>query len=355
VTRRLRQAAATAARRKRETEVTMRERRGFLGFTLLAAMAAVTSAAAQTAPFPAAQAHGGTQSAVSVPDLSGAWVYPFCCGFSPPLSGQGPVVNRVRRAQTYGANGLALPATPRPAQSSNTSQYVGDYTNPILKPQAAAIVKKHGEVELSGTPYPTPRNQCWPEGVPFILANMGIELIQQPDTVTILYEHDHQVRHVRMNQPHPARVTPSWYGDSVGHYEGDALIVDTVGIKIGPYSMIDWYGTPYSQALHVVERYRLIDHEAVLAGDERAASENRRMPSHASGATGLAPAPDYKGAGLQLEFTVDDEGVFTVPWSASITYWRSFGEWPEHVCAENLRSTFVVSDSAAPRADRPDF
>ena len=62
-----------------------------------------------------------------------------------------------------------------------------------------------------------------------------------------------------MNQPHPAHVTPSWYGDSVGHYEGDTLVIDTVGIKVGPFAMVDMYGTPHTEALHVVERYRLLD------------------------------------------------------------------------------------------------
>ena len=50
-------------------------------------------------------------------------------------------------------------------------------------------------------------------------------------------------------------VTPAWYGDSVGHYEGDTLVIDTVGIKVGPFAMVDMYGTPHSAALHVVERY----------------------------------------------------------------------------------------------------
>ena len=59
---------------------------------------------------------------------------------------------------------------------------------------------------------------------------------------------------------------PSWYGDFVGHYEGDALVIDTVGIKVGPFAMVDWYGTPHSEALHVVERYRLLDHEAAKEG-----------------------------------------------------------------------------------------
>jgi hypothetical protein len=111
---------------------------------------------------------------------------------------------------------------------------VGDYTNPILRPEAAGVVKKHAEMSLAGSGYPSPRNQCWPQGVPFIFTNAAVLLLQQPDKITILYDEDHEVRHVRMNVPHPAQVTPSWYGDSVGHYEGDTLVIDTVGIKVGP-------------------------------------------------------------------------------------------------------------------------
>ena len=130
---------------------------------------------------------------------------------------------------------------------SNAARRVGDYTNPILKPQAAEVVKKHGEIELSGGPAPNPSNQCWPSGVPFILWNFGIEILQQPDKITILYVYDHEVRHVRLNQAHPAQLTPSWYGDSVGHYEGDTLVIDTIGIKTGPFTMVDPFGTPHTR------------------------------------------------------------------------------------------------------------
>jgi hypothetical protein len=184
---------------------------------------------------------------------------------------------------------------------------------------------------------------------------MGMQLLQQPDKITILYDHDHQVRHVRLNQPHPPQLTPSWYGDSVGHYEGETLVIDTVGIKAGPFSMIDWYGTPYTEVLHVIERYRLIEYEAAKEAEERGIKENLHMPLRMSGATGLAAAANYKGKALQLQFIVEDDGVFTMPWSATITYWRSFDQWREFVCAESLRATYVIEDSAIPRADRPDF
>ena len=117
------------------------------------------------------------------------------------------------------------------AGAGNLVQLVGDYTNPILKSEAAEIVKQHAEMSLAGIGYPTPRNQCWPGGVPFVLPTNGMQMFQQSDKITIVYAVNHQVRHVRMNQPHPELVTPSWYGDSVGHYEGDALVIDTVAIK----------------------------------------------------------------------------------------------------------------------------
>jgi hypothetical protein len=155
-----------------------------------------------------------------------------------------------------------------------------------------------------------------------------------------------------MNVPHPAQVTPSWYGDSVGHYEGDTLVIDTVGLKIGPFSMIDQYGTPYTRALHVVERYRLIDYEAAREAWQRGGRENIR-----GGVVneGYAPDPSYKGKALQLQFTVQDEGVFTTVWSATKTYRRIFRAWPERVCAENPYRYGTEKDAEVPTAGRPDF
>jgi hypothetical protein len=188
--------------------------------------------------------------------------------------------------------------------------------------------------------------------VPYVFFNVG--MIQQPDRITILYATYNEVRRVRMNQPHPARVTPSWYGDSVGHYEGDTLVIDTIGVKVGPFAMVDWFGTPHTEALHVVERYRLLDYEAAIEAEERGERENFRLPASDQG---FARNPDYKGKGLQLQFTVEDEGVFTMPWSATITYRRplsSLGGWPEFVCAENT-SFYPGKEAGVPRADKPDF
>jgi hypothetical protein len=180
-----------------------------------------------------------------------------------------------------------------------------------------------------------------------------VQLLQQPEKITMLYDEDHEVRRVRMNEPHPARVMPSWYGDSVGYYQGDTLVIDTVGFKIGPFSAVDQYGTPFTQALHVVERYQLIDYEAARAAWERGGKENNRGGGGIG--AGWAPDPTNKGKGLQLQFTVEDKEVFTTPWSATKTYRRVFREWPEQVCAENPHKYSTEKDAAVPTADKPDF
>jgi hypothetical protein len=293
-----------------------------------------------------------SQGAASILDFSGKWGHLSLPGFEPPESGPGPVTNRSRRRQ-FIAGVYPGVADPNGALVSDNTQLVGDYTNPILKPEAAEVVKKHGEISLAGVGYPTPRNQCWPGGVPFIFTNSGMQMLQRLDKITILYDFDHEVRRVRMNEPHPAQVTPSWYGDSVGHYEGDTLVIDTVGVKVGPFAMVDWYGTPHTEALHVVERYRLLDYVAAKDGLERDAKENIQVQT--PDGSSLSFDPNYRGKHLQLQFTVEDEGVFTMPWSATITYGRPVGEWREIVCAENPRKYNTEKDAAVPTEDKPDF
>jgi hypothetical protein len=272
-----------------------------------------------------------TSGAASIPSLSGVWVHTSITGYEPLASGPTSLTNLSRRGIT-----------------SDNRQLVGDYKNPILKPETAEIVKKHGEVSLAGIGYPTPRNQCWPGGVPFVFTTTGIQVLQQPDEITFLYFEDHEVRHVRMNQNHSANVTPSWYGDSVGHYEGDTLVIDTVGIRIGPYAMVDWYGTPHTPALHVVERYRLLDYERAKEGLERDAKENFQVQQDTVN-------PNYRGKHLQLEFTVEDSNVFTTPWAATMTYRPQVTEWAESICAENPNKYGTEKDAAVPTADKPDF
>ena len=274
----------------------------------------------------------------SVPDFSGIWGRNWLL-LEQPLSGPGPIVGKLRK----------------PDGTFERGGSVGDFTAPILKPQAAQTVRRLGDLELNGKVFPNPHSQCWPEPTPFALGlQFGMQVLQQKDEVILLYMADHQVRHVRLNVPHPAKVTPSWKGDSVGHYEGDTLVVDTVGQKVGPYSMVDRFGTPFSPELHVIERYRLIDGEA--ARDAQRKHESAYFPGGAPQANDYARGDidsDTKKKGLQVEITVDDPNMFTAPWKALVTYRHVLGEWGEAVCAENTRE--FGSDGKPPVADKPDF
>jgi hypothetical protein len=87
---------------------------------------------------------------------------------------------------------------------------------------------------------------------------------------------------------------------------------------------------------------------------ERDARENLRPGGGAD--AGSAPDYSYRGKLLQLRFTVDDDGVFTMPWSATITYRRGREDWREVVCAENTRELGLAGrDAAVPTAAKPDF
>ena len=269
----------------------------------------------------------------AIPDFSGVWSHPFLTGFEPPASGPGPVKNLTRR----------------PDGVANFQRLVGDYKNPILKPDAARIVKEHGDLSLAGKGYPTPSNQCWPGGVPYVFWDFLVQMFQGPDHITMLYRHGNEVRRIRMNSRHPAKPKPAPYGDSIGRYEGDTLVIDTVAIGSGPYAMLDMYGTPYTDRLHVVERYRLVDYDEA----KDAIARNDRENSKAGLGWDFDPA--YRGKVLQLQFTVEDEGVFTTPWTSTITYRPSVDPWTELICAENQREYYNDRDSRIPTAEKPDF
>src|ERR1700693_1645694 len=197
----------------------MHRQRDFLLCATLAAAAATPALGQDAAPAVGA-ASSATQSAASIPDFSRMWSNSLGPGFSPPACGPGPVLNKARQRAAVDIFGQPLSVTNAPIVSAG-GRRVGDYTNPILRPWAAEVVKKHAEAELNAGPASNPINQCRPSGVPFVFYNLGMEMLQQPNSITILYVYDHEVRHVRLNQAHPAQPTPSWFGDSVGHYEGD--------------------------------------------------------------------------------------------------------------------------------------
>lgn len=129
--------------------------------TLAAKMAALLTAAAVPAQPVGPGRPADATNAALIPDFSGIWARISFPGFEPPLSGPGPVTNRLRG----------------PNSAGSVYGAVGYYNNPILKPQAAEIVKRHREIELSA---PNSRTQCWLGGVPFVFTNVGMQMLQQP-------------------------------------------------------------------------------------------------------------------------------------------------------------------------------
>jgi len=290
-----------------------------------------------------------TTTAPDFSSVSTTWTHPAFPWFEPPASGPGPITNLSRWAEQRPAGSAGSAGLPAGTVGiSDYDQLVGDYKSPILQPWAADIVKHFGEISIAGVTFPNPSNQCWPHPPPFIFKQFTMQLIQEPNRVTMLYSGDHEVRRVRMNASHPKQMKPSWYGDSVGHYEGDTLVIDTIGIKTDrPYAMQDLFGTPYTKKLHMVERYRLRDYDEVKDALDRNKKENWLFNGDVFSG--------HRGKFLQVEVTIEDEGVFTTPYTATMTYVPQNDPLAEGVCAENPREYYNNKDSDVPKATKPDF
>ena len=277
----------------------------------------------------------------SVPDFTGIWARNVF-NFEPPESGPGPIGN-LRRVGADAA---------RYIMGGDPVPLVGDYKNPILKPHAAEVVKRMGEWSETGHDIPDPSNQCAPWPPPFALQMQQIARITQTkNEVTFIYSQDDQVRHVRLNGRHPATLKPTAMGDSVGHYEGDTLVIDTVGIAVGPYTIVDRFGTPQSEAMHVVERYHFIDDSAARAAQERQEQAAGRL----GGKPGNNAFDPNSAKGLQIDIAVEDPNIYTAPWTAKITYRRAVMDWEERICAENNTNILHPGFANIPTADKPDF
>jgi hypothetical protein len=238
--------------------------------------------------------------------------------FLPPDTGPGPVVSDPAHGYTA-SNFLLTPGNAKPFK-------VADLSNPILQPWVIEQMKKSNAEVLAGKVGFTARSRCWPHGVPgFLLYPVHpIFFIQAPNEVVMTWGQDFQLRHVYLNVPHTANSKPSWYGESVGHYEdGDTLVVDTIGFNDKTY--VDNFRTPHTTQLHVVERFKLVD----------------------------------GGAALEVKIHVEDPGAFTMPWDAAQRYRRDErkAEVPLHemVCAENNEDHFNQGLVPIPQADKADF
>ena len=261
----------------------------------------VVAFTASAAPGPSGLQKPAEDSLNTIPDFSGLWRRDPIIQGEPsgpaltmdllePNDGPGPLVN----ISGYRTTGIA------------------NANSPILKPWASEAVRKHGEIIRSGKLAPNAHTSCYPMSPPFILTLRGnVQFLQTPKEVTILYRNNSQARKVYMDRPHSQNPKPSYYGESVGRYEGEQLVVDTIGIAVTQFSAIDRFGTPHTDALHVVERYRIVP-----VNGERA---------------------------LLMTVRVEDPGTFNMPWEAWMLYYTSDDRvLGEHSCAENNRAAAPI-------------
>ena len=267
------------------------------------------------------------------PDAGVGW-YAYNRLFMPPPSGPGPVVQDP--AHPYVSNDEFRVTGRQPTQR------IADLSNPILQPWAREVLRKNNEIALSGKRVPSLTASCWPKGPTYFLLSpmtQPMYFIQGRNEVVMILTSFNDVRRIHLTDKHSPNVIPSWYGESIGHYEGDTLVADTIGID--ERAPIDGFGTPHTKQLHVVERFHLIENGAVL----------------------------------QADVHVEDPGAFTTPWNA-IERYRQYeaavrqvpidrlaqlasgeeGPLIERTCAENPNSFFPGEEVLPiPVAAKPDF
>jgi hypothetical protein len=266
------------------------------------------------------------------PNPSAGW-FAYTRVFIPPASGAGPV--RPDPAHPLVSNDDFRATGRQPTFP------MGDPNNPILQPWARDTIRKYNELVLSGKPAFSRQASCWPDGVPaFLLRPMTIPMyiVQGPKEVVMILEDFNDVRRVYLTDKHSENVKTSWYGDSIGHYEGDTLVVDTIGLD--DRTFVDGFHTPHTKQLHVVERFHLLDNAQTL----------------------------------EVNVHVEDPGAFTMPWDAIQRYSRfeqtvaksdvatlavlatpAEGPLTEAICAENPNSLMGMAALPIPQAVVPDF
>jgi hypothetical protein len=202
---------------------------------------------------------------------------------------------------------------------------LGNWKDPVLKPWAAEQMRLSNEELLSGKvgmPF-LAQSRCWPGGVPgqLLWTTEPTYFIQKPKEVWMIWERDQWVRRIMLTAQHSEYVKPSWYGESIGHYENGELVIDTIGLAAHKNGYIDMFRTPHTEKLHVVERFKIT----------------------------------ADGKFLEALVKIEDEDTFNEPMYMAKRWRRSPNNWVETICAENSGEYFNASLRPIPQAKQPDF
>jgi hypothetical protein len=175
---------------------------------------------------------------------------------------------------------------------------------PPLKPEYMRILERRIRAKNHGTPEADASTQCLPHGMPRLMESpYPIEIVQTPGRLTFLHEVAHNIRRIWLDRPHPKNPASTYMGDSVGQWDGDTLVVDTIGLNNRTF--IDDEGSSHSDKLHTIERYRKLD----------------------------------GGSRLELVMTVEDPVTLEHAYSyRRIYHWRPDIRPQEYICEENNRN-----------------
>jgi len=152
--------------------------------------------------------------------------------------------------------------------------------------------------------------RCQPPGLPRLLSQpMPFEFLQRDEIILVVYQWNHLIRVVAMDVPQAEPIGPTFLGQSVGHWEADTLVIDTIAFN--DTTLLDDLGMPHSESLHLTERYRL-------------ANDAQR---------------------LQLQLTIEDPQTFSKPWQAEFEFrGDAGGRLAEDVCVEREGVIFWNGD-----------
>ena len=188
--------------------------------------------------------------------LNGFW----CVAPPPSASRGGPPAGAPAEGVAAESRLAGLPPGPPPGGGAAPGAGpMGAIVNKMQPWAVAEFVKTHA-IASAGQYFSTPTSRCLPSWVPGTGVPGGpaynIAILVEPRQVSFFAELDRMMRIVYIDQKHPAALAPTWFGHSVGQWEGDTLVVDTTGFND---KNVLANAVPMTSRMHIVERLRVVD------------------------------------------------------------------------------------------------